>query len=158
MNCWDPAEDSDTGGPSSITVRMEYLRAFQYWYCELCVENQWGRKHCFVNFCSLAVLESSVDGMWMAVGWGCKSYLGSAEIVSFSSRSFSHLNQICFKCEIPLLFFLRPQMFFKIGALKIFSNFTGKHLCWSLFLIKLQPRRSETLLKRDSNTVVFLSN
>ena len=23
-------EDSDTGGPSSITVRIEYLRAFQY--------------------------------------------------------------------------------------------------------------------------------
>ena len=26
----------------------------------------------------------------------------------------------------------------KIGVLKNFSNFTGKHLCWSLFLIKLQ--------------------
>ena len=30
------------------------------------------------------------------------------------------------------------QMFFKIGVLKNFVNFTGKHLCWSLFLIKLQ--------------------
>ena len=29
-------------------------------------------------------------------------------------------------------------MFFKIGVLKIFANFTGKHLCWSLFLVKLQ--------------------
>ena len=27
-------------------------------------------------------------------------------------------------------------MFFKIGALKNFANFTGKHLCWSLFLVK----------------------
>ena len=27
-------------------------------------------------------------------------------------------------------------MFFKIGVLKKFVNFTGKHLCWSLFLIK----------------------
>ena len=26
---WDPVEDSDTGGPSSIIVRMEYLLAFQ---------------------------------------------------------------------------------------------------------------------------------
>ena len=26
------------------------------------------------------------------------------------------------------------QMLFKIGVLKNFSNFTGKHLCWSLFL------------------------
>ena len=29
-------------------------------------------------------------------------------------------------------------MFFKIGALKNFAYFTGRHLCWSLFLIKLQ--------------------
>ena len=29
-------------------------------------------------------------------------------------------------------------MFFKAGVLKNFSNFTGKHLWWSLFLIKLQ--------------------
>ena len=30
------------------------------------------------------------------------------------------------------------QMFFKKGALKSFAIFTGKCLCWSLFLIKLQ--------------------
>ena len=30
------------------------------------------------------------------------------------------------------------QMFFKIGVLKNFVIFTGKHLYWSLFLIKLQ--------------------
>ena len=32
---------------------------------------------------------------------------------------------------------IRSQMFFKIGFLKNFTNFTGKHLCWSVFLIKL---------------------
>ena len=32
-------------------------------------------------------------------------------------------------------------MFFKIVVLKNFANFTGKHLCWSLFLIKLQAHR-----------------
>ena len=30
------------------------------------------------------------------------------------------------------------QMFFKIDVLRSFTNFTGKHQCWSLFLIKLQ--------------------
>ena len=30
----------------------------------------------------------------------------------------------------------RWQMFLKIGVLKNFANFTGKHLCWSLFLIE----------------------
>ena len=29
-------------------------------------------------------------------------------------------------------------MFFKINALEDFANFIGRHLCWSLFLIKLQ--------------------
>ena len=30
------------------------------------------------------------------------------------------------------------QMYFKIGVFKNFDIFTGKHLCWSVFLIKLQ--------------------
>ena len=29
-------------------------------------------------------------------------------------------------------------IFFKIGVLKNFAMFTGKHLCWSLFSLKLQ--------------------
>ena len=32
----------------------------------------------------------------------------------------------------------RSQMFFQIGALQNLVNFTEKHLCWSLFSIKLQ--------------------
>ena len=32
----------------------------------------------------------------------------------------------------------RSHMFFKIGVLRNFAIFTGKQLCWSLFLIKLQ--------------------
>ena len=48
------------------------------------------------------------------------------------------------------------QMFSKISALKNFANVIGKHQCWSIFLIKLQAWRSATLLKRDSNTGVFL--
>ena len=31
----------------------------------------------------------------------------------------------------------RSLMFFKIGVIKNFPIFKGKHLCWSLFLIKL---------------------
>ena len=52
----------------------------------------------------------------------------------------------------------RLQIFFKKGVLKNFANFTGKYLCWSLFLIKLQAWKHGTLLKRDSNTDVFLWN
>ena len=50
----------------------------------------------------------------------------------------------------------RLQRFFEIGVRKNFAILTGKHLCWCLFLIKLQAVRPTTLLKRDSNTDVFL--
>ena len=33
------------------------------------------------------------------------------------------------------------QMFFKIGVSKNFANYTGEHLCWRHFLIKLQTWR-----------------
>ena len=36
------------------------------------------------------------------------------------------------------------------------ANFTGNHLCWSHFLIKLQAWRSATLLK-ETQTQVFFS-
>ena len=35
----------------------------------------------------------------------------------------------------------RSQMIFNIGLFKNFTILTGKHLCWSLFLIKLQAFR-----------------
>ena len=46
----------------------------------------------------------------------------------------------------------------KKGVLKDFANFTGKHLCRSLFLIKLQAFRPANLLKRYFNTGNFLWN
>ena len=52
----------------------------------------------------------------------------------------------------------RSQMFFKMGALKNPAIFTEKHLCWSLFLTKLQVFRPATLLKRDCNTSCFPTN
>ena len=47
-------EDSDTGGPRSVDVRMECLFAYQFWYWELCIENLWGggRKHFLLIFFS----------------------------------------------------------------------------------------------------------
>ena len=42
--------------------------------------------------------------------------------------------------------------------LKIFTNFTGKYLCWRLFLKNLQAWRRAAFLRRDSNTCVFQWN
>ena len=73
-------EDSNTGNPSSITVRIECLFAFQFWYCDLCVKNLWeGRqKVLFCKFCFALIVVG-----WGVVEWGRKSYLGPAEIKSF---------------------------------------------------------------------------
>ena len=46
----------------------------------------------------------------------------------------------------------------KKGVLKNDANFTGKHLCWSLFLIKFHVFRPATFLKRYCNMDVFLWN
>ena len=40
------------------------------------------------------------------------------------------------------------QIFLKIGILKSFTNFTGKHLCWSLFLKNLQAEGLQLHIKR----------
>ena len=47
-------------------------------------------------------------------------------------------------------------MFAKIGLLKNFAIFTGKQLCCSLFLIKLQVYKPVTLIKKYPKTGVFL--
>ena len=46
-------------------------------------------------------------------------------------------------------------MFCKKRALENPANFTGKYLCWSLFLINLQAWGPEACLKRDSSTCIF---
>ena len=52
-----------------------------------------------------------------------------------------------------------PEVFsFKKGAFKGFANVTGKHLCWSLFLIKFQAWGPTTFSKRDTNPGVFPVN
>ena len=51
-----------------------------------------------------------------------------------------------------------PEVFYKKAVLKNFSMLTGKYMCSSLFLIKLQPFRSATFSKRDSNAGAFLLN
>ena len=39
----------------------------------------------------------------------------------------------------------RPQMFFKVGVLKSYAIYAGKHLCWSIFLKKFQYFMPTTL-------------
>ena len=82
---WDTVEDSNIGGPSSVTVRMEYLFTFQLW--SLCGKPIMGRQKVLFFGGTLIV------GGWGAVEWGRKSYFGPVEIVSFSNRDFSRNNK-----------------------------------------------------------------
>ena len=49
----------------------------------------------------------------------------------------------------------RSQMFFKISVLRNFAIFTGKHLYWSLFLIKLQASKQRYLKKNPTQVLFF---
>ena len=52
--------------PSSITIIMEYLLAFQYWYCELCVKTDQGEAKKIVLL--IFVLWRCLDRRWMRGG------------------------------------------------------------------------------------------
>ena len=49
------------------------------------------------------------------------------------------------------------EVFYKIGVLKNFAKFPGKHLHWSLCSNKVTGLEPATLLKKDSDTGVFQS-
>ena len=56
---------------------------------------------------------------------------------------------ILWKCELKLV---RSSHWSCSGVLKYFANFTGKHLCWSLFLTEFPGLQ---LFKKVSPTQVF---
>ena len=89
IKLWDLIEDFDTGCSSSVTIRMEYLFAFQFWYCELCMENRW-RREAESTILLIFVFWQYFNCQWMR---GRKSYLGPATIASFSSLDFGRSNK-----------------------------------------------------------------
>ena len=54
---------------------------------------------------------------------------------------FLHRSQLMYRSS-------RPEVFCKLGALRNFTKFTGKHLCQGLFLNKVAGLRPTTLLKK----------
>ena len=51
---------------------------------------------------------------------------------------------------------IMPGWFNELKLITPLIESGGKHLCWSLFSTKFHAFRHATLLKRDSNTGVFL--
>ena len=77
-------------------------------------------------------------------------------IICKTIKNFTAINKYCFKWDYNPFQKKPPKVFYKKAVLKNFAIFTGKRLCWSLFLIKLQDSSPAFLLKRDSNTGLFL--
>ena len=96
----------DYGIANCFQTTWALLQLFKadYKYISIISINDWTADEEFSDFHLKLAQGIPVDEVWW--GWSRKSYLGPAEMVSFSSRSFSHLNQIWFKCETPPLFFL----------------------------------------------------
>ena len=80
--------------------------------------------------------------------WICTSEIGRAS-------SFYYVT-IIQKGVGVLVVVVFPGVVCRKRVLKHFAIFTGKYLCCSLFLIKLQAFRPVTLSKRDSNIGIFL--
>ena len=49
-------------------------------------------------------------------------------------------------------------MFFEIGVFKNLAIFRGKHLCWSLFLIKLQAYNFPVNIAKFLRTAFFIKH
>ena len=83
-----------------------------------------------------------------------KKFKGKAYVASFTlSLSFSCLRGILvelFLHRSKLMYrSSRPEVFCKLGTLRNFTKFTGKHLCQGLFLNKVEGLRPTTLLKKS---------
>ena len=82
-------------------------------------------------------------------------------LIFFIETIISVISSTQIACDVMCVQYVQkqpPEVFFKKDVLKNFANLTEKHLCWSLFLIKMEAWGPATLLKRDSNTDVFLWN
>ena len=87
---------------------------------------------------------------------GLNSFVDCDHKYHFNERTYEHISQF-FSFYWYLFRRTRSQLFFKICFFKTFCKFWVLD-CWSLFLKRLQAFRRGTLLKRDSNTCVFVWN
>ena len=62
-------------------------------------------------------------------------------LIFFIDIIISVISSTQIACDVMCVQYVQkqpPEVFFKKGVLKNFANLTGKHLCWSLFLIKME--------------------
>ena len=78
-----------------------------------------------------------------------KKYMIERQSIILKIYVINFLVHICYQIDDEFKVQKQPPVvFFKQNFLKNFAILTGKHLCWSLFLINLQASRIATLLKK----------
>ena len=92
-----------------------------------------------------------------ASGFSRQQILFSAESGIYCWQSICFCPKLLWKHELNVRSSHRNSSV-KKGVFRNFASFTGRQLCWSLFLIELQTFRPAALLEIDSNTDVFLWN
>ena len=110
----------------------------------------------YLQFTKKKLISDLKSILGTAIGHRCATIVKPKSSLSFSLNIYG----ICsvFLLQMSTSRRNRLQMFFKISVLKSFANFTGKHLCWSLFLIKLQaldPHVTERWLQHRCFPVKF---
>ena len=94
---------------------------------------------------------------WLLLNFCGSKYFFQQNVVFIADSHTGFCSELLWKHELNVR---RSHWNFSVkkGVFRNFTNFTGKHLCWSLFLIELQTFRPAALLKRDSKTGVLLWN
>ena len=106
---------------------------------------------CFYLTMSLMILFMSGMSVWSKLDWLPITYLLNL-FIGFLTTSYlwlCYLNCTVWKKQPPKVFCKKKSV------LKNLAIFTGKNLCWSLLLIRLQAFKRATLFKRDLNTGVI---
>ena len=123
------------------------------WPC-LCLNEQSSKKGFFKKFYLFFRTTALHIASIANKGWSTVNYHQS---LAFDLPYLSY-NDHCDRWLFQEIFFIIfrsscMQMFFKTGFARNFAIFTGKHLCWSLFLIK--ENFISTFSQRDFNTGDF---
>ena len=126
--------------------------------CEICSKltiktlerRQWRHSGTFIVKLWTYFTSSIVDFEQVNISWELKQPLFNLVLLSYKSkliRFYSDKIIYIYLRKVQANFrSSRPEVFCKKGVLRNFAKFTGKHLCWSFFLIKLQVWCLATLL------------
>ena len=91
---------------------------------------------------------------WLLMDFRGSRYFFLLNLVFLADRHTCFCPELLWKHELNVRSSHRSSSV-KRYVFRIFASFTGRQLCWSLFLIELQTFRPAALLKIDSNTDVF---